>query len=70
MFDPAAAVRGLGIFTLLKEIEFAINNGKVFFHLGYTYEGESFYDYKKRFRALERFDWSGGWEPFENFGPY
>jgi arginine-tRNA-protein transferase len=70
MFDPAAAVRGLGIFTLLKEIEFAINNSKVFFHLGYTYEGESFYDYKKRFRALERFDWSGGWEPFENFGPH
>jgi len=64
MFDPEEAQRGLGIFTMLKEIEFAISNGKEFYYQGYAYEGESFYDYKKRFRGTECFDWRGGWEGF------
>jgi len=62
MFDPDLATRSLGIFTMLKEIEFAISNGKEFYYQGYAYEGESFYDYKKRFRATESFDWKGNWE--------
>lgn len=65
MFEPAESARSLGIFTLLKEIEFAQENGKEFFYLGYCYEGESFYDYKKRFRATEMFDWHGNWKKFE-----
>jgi leucyl-tRNA---protein transferase len=65
MFDTDEAARGLGVFTLLKEIEFAAAAGKEFYYLGYSYEGESFYDYKKRFRATEAFDWSGNWEPFQ-----
>ena len=63
MFDPESAERSLGIFTMLKEIEFAIESGKEFYYQGYSYEGESFYDYKKRFRATESFDWKGKWEP-------
>jgi arginyl-tRNA--protein-N-Asp/Glu arginylyltransferase len=47
---------------MLKEIEFAISNGKEFYYQGYAYEGESFYDYKKRFRVTESFDWKGNWE--------
>ena len=65
MFDPDESARGLGVFRLLKEIEFAADSGKEFYYLGYSYEGESFYDYKKRFRATESFDWLGNWEPFE-----
>lgn len=61
MFDPERLKAGLGIYTLLKEIEFAIENGKRYYYLGYTYDGESFYDYKKRFRATEAFDWKGNW---------
>ena len=64
MFEPSAAERGLGIFTMLKEIEFAVEKKKEFYYLGYSYSGSSFYDYKKRFRATEMFDWSGGWVPF------
>jgi len=62
MFDPDFSSRSLGIFTMLKEIEFAMSDGKTFYYQGYSYEGESFYDYKKRFRATERFDWKGRWE--------
>ncbi len=64
-FDPDHSARGLGIFTMLKEIEFSIDAGKEFYYQGYAYEGESFYDYKKRFAATEMFDWNGVWQPKE-----
>ncbi|HUR99285.1 MAG TPA: GNAT family N-acetyltransferase [Pyrinomonadaceae bacterium] len=63
MFDPEFSTRSLGIFTMLKEIEFALANGKEFYYQGYSYEGQSFYDYKKRFRGTEGYDWTGTWEP-------
>ena len=62
-FDPDKSARGLGIFTMLKEIKFSIDAGKKFYYQGYAYEGESFYDYKKRFAATEMFDWNGVWSP-------
>ena len=65
MFDPDFSARSLGIFTMLKEIEYAMSNGKEFYYQGYAYEGESFYDYKKRFRGTETFDWNGNWSPFK-----
>ena len=64
IFEPTEAPRSLGIFTMLKEIEYAIDAGKEFYYQGYSYEGESFYDYKKRFRGTEIFAWSGDWKAF------
>ena len=64
MFEPTEGSRGLGIFTMLKEIEYAADSGKEFYYQGYCYEGESFYDYKKRFRGTESFDWIGNWRLF------
>jgi len=65
MFEPDASARGLGIFTMLLEIDFALENEKSFYYQGYVYEGSSFYDYKKRFRALEKFDWNKHWKVFK-----
>jgi arginine-tRNA-protein transferase len=65
MFDPANAPRSLGIFTMLKEIEYAAAAGKQLYYHGYAYAGESFYDYKKRFASLETYDWNGNWIDFE-----
>jgi len=65
IFDPKASSRSLGIFTMLKEIEFSIESGKLFYYQGYCYAGESFYDYKKRFRAIEQYDWNGNWKILE-----
>ena len=65
IFDPEEATRSLGIFTMLKEIGYARDSGKTLFYHGYAYEGQSFYDYKKRFSALESFDWDGNWTPFQ-----
>lgn len=64
MFEPTEQRRSLGILTMLLEIRWALENGKKFYYSGYAYEGNSFYDYKKRFSALESFDWRGRWEKF------
>jgi arginine-tRNA-protein transferase len=66
MFDPREHSRSLGIFTMLKEIEYARERSCEFYYQGYAYEGESFYDYKKRFNGLECFDWRGRWEEFSH----
>jgi leucyl-tRNA---protein transferase len=64
MFEPTETKRGLGIFTMLLEIYYAMNNDKSFYYQGYAYEGNSFYDYKKRFSSLEMYDWQGSWIDF------
>lgn len=64
MFEPSEISRSPGIFTMLLTIDFASKNGKTFYYPGYAYEGNSFYDYKKRFSALEEFDWKGNWIDF------
>ena len=65
MFEPTITTLGLGIFTMLKEIEYSIETGCEFYYQGYAYDGPSFYDYKKRFRATEAFDWRNNWQSFE-----
>lgn len=60
-FDPELSSRALGIFTMLKEIEYSRQTGREYYYPGFAYEGESFYDYKKRFSALEKYDWQGNW---------
>ncbi len=66
MFEPSDTKRSLGIFTMLLEIEFALENEMDFYYQGYVYEGNSFYDYKKRFRATEQYDWKENWTDFED----
>lgn len=61
MFEPTITDRSLGIFTMLKEIEYSIETGREFYYQGYAYQGPSFYDYKKRFRGTEAFDWYDNW---------
>ncbi len=64
MYDLDYGDRGLGIYTMLLELSHAQALGKRFYYHGYCYGCPSFYDYKKRFRALEAFDWDGKWIPF------
>ena len=57
MFEPEEQRRSLGILLILKEIEFAVSRGFKWFYTGYCYDQPSFYDYKRRFRGTEYFDW-------------
>jgi arginine-tRNA-protein transferase len=63
VFDPSHGARSLGVFTLLREIACAQDLGKRFHYLGYSYTVPAFYDYKKRFRGVEGYDWGNGWKP-------
>ena len=65
MFEPTITERSLGIFTMLKEIEYSIETGREFYYQGYAYQGPSFYDYKKRFRGTEAFDWYQDWTAYD-----
>lgn len=64
MFEPAESARSLGILMILREIEYSRETGREYFYPGYAYDGPSFYDYKKRFSALEEYDWMGNWTDF------
>lgn len=66
VFDPDYAKRSLGILTMLIEIEYSIARGDEFYYPGYAYHEPSHYDYKKRFAALEWFDWQGNWRRLPN----
>lgn len=63
-FEPSERNRSLGIYTMLKVMEWGISQGMLYYYPGYAYVGPSFYDYKKRFAALECYDWRGEWQPY------
>lgn len=57
-YDLSLSKRGLGILTILKEIEYSIKSEKMYYYLGYTYNKPSFYDYKKKFPPHEYLDFT------------
>jgi arginyl-tRNA--protein-N-Asp/Glu arginylyltransferase len=61
IFDPSESHRSLGIFTMLKELEYAAELGCRMYYHGYACQEPSPYDYKKRFAGLEFYDWEGNW---------
>ena len=63
MFDPDEASRSLGHLTLLSEIQFAQHFKKTFVYTGYAHTISSYYDYKKRYRGTEFYDWRSEWHP-------
>jgi arginyl-tRNA--protein-N-Asp/Glu arginylyltransferase len=65
MFEPTETRRSLGIFTMLIAIQHSKNRGCRYYYPGYCSREPSIYDYKKRFSALEYFDWETGWHPLE-----
>ncbi|MCK6602591.1 MAG: arginine-tRNA-protein transferase [Bacteroidetes bacterium] len=68
VFDPGLMQRGLGIFTMLIELQFSLKTGKKYYYPGYATEEPSVYDYKKQFHGLERYSWETGvWTPAGRF---
>lgn len=60
MFEPAAAWRSLGIFTMLLELQFARESCFEFLYPGYATHEASVYDYKKQFTSMEWLDFESG----------
>ncbi len=53
----------LGIFTMLLEIEHAIEAGKAYYYPGYVFHQPSVFDYKLRLGDFEYFNWKQ-WQPY------
>jgi leucyl-tRNA---protein transferase len=68
IFDPAEADRGLGIFTMLQEIEVARDMQLSHWYPGYATMHQGVYDYKKGFHGLQYFDWRSRWHAFPKGG--
>ncbi|MBI1765561.1 MAG: arginine-tRNA-protein transferase [Acidobacteria bacterium] len=66
VFEPEEHKRSLGIFTMLRAIEYSRELGCRYYYPGYAYREPSVYDYKKNFAALEYLDWSEGWQQFNH----
>jgi len=60
VFEPEAAWRSLGTFTMLLELQFACEAGFEFLYPGYATQEPSAYDYKKQFTGLEWLDFATG----------
>jgi leucyl-tRNA---protein transferase len=61
IYDPFESKHSLGVYLILCSIKYSIALGKTFYYPGYATLEPSVYDYKKRFSALEYFDWNGNW---------
>jgi arginine-tRNA-protein transferase len=57
--------RSLGTFTMLLEIQFAMENGFEYYTSGYTDTLPSHFSYKKDFIGVDYFNWEGDWLPYE-----
>jgi arginyl-tRNA--protein-N-Asp/Glu arginylyltransferase len=68
VFHPEESQRSLGIFTMLKEMEYALGRGCTHYYPGYACHQSSPYDYKKRFSGTQWYDWRGGWHPLPQDG--
>jgi leucyl-tRNA---protein transferase len=58
IYDPDLSKRSLGIFGVLKEIEFALETGRPFYYLGYYIESNKSMRYKEQFRPHQKFNWN------------
>lgn len=63
--DPGFPKQSLGIFTMLLEINYALEQGKRYFYPGYIYDKPSRMDYKRNFFGMEYYNWQGVWAPME-----
>ncbi len=69
VFEPDEAPRSLGIYTMLREIQWAKEQGCRLYYPGYALLEPSPMDYKKTFHGLQLYEWGGGWCPFSRQVP-
>lgn len=62
IYRPSFMSRGLGNFSIIKEIEKTESLGLKYYYLGYFIQGNSRMQYKTRFRPYEWYSWkTGNW---------
>ncbi len=61
IFDPTEHKRSLGIYLILLSIDYSLKTNRQYYYPGYAYKEPSHYDYKKKFSALEYYEWEKAW---------
>ncbi len=65
IYDPAYRKHSLGFFTMLTEVQYALDQGLQYYYPGYVVPGNPEFDYKHRVGPLEYYELqSAGWKPF------
>lgn len=54
---------GLGIYTMLREIEIAREEGLRYYYPGFVLSDPTLFDYKLQLGDFEYYDWNGTWRP-------
>jgi arginine-tRNA-protein transferase len=67
IYDPTYSRYSLGTFTMLLEVEYALNLGYKFYYPGYIFDKPSVFDYKLKLGNFEYYDWRGKWKPYRDF---
>lgn len=65
LYDPEYSSYGLGVFTMLLEVEYAIEHGYHYYYPGFVTHGHDRMDYKLRLDALQYLDGGGRWRALE-----
>lgn len=69
LYDDNYSAYSLGMYTLLKEIDFALNGAYRWFYPGYVLDISSQFDYKLRLGEFEYYNANQRWSKYENFDP-
>lgn len=69
LFHPEYASFSLGIFTMLKEIEYAKQQGFKFYYPGYVLHGTDSFDYKLSLGRYDFMNAAGHWLDLAHFSP-
>ncbi len=66
IFNPKYDQHSLGFYTMLLEMQFALDEGKKFYYPGYVVPGNPRFDYKARIGDVDYYDlYNKEWKPFE-----
>lgn len=70
IYHPAYTNQSLGFYTMIKEMEYAMEQGFKYFYPGYIVPGYQRFDYKTRIGAVDYFNMrTGRWLPYAEIRP-
>ena len=66
VFHPDYNKYSLGTYTMLKEVEYVLEEGIKYYYPGYILNKNTAFDYKLRLGKMQYYDWNGYWYSMDN----
>ena len=71
LFDPDYEKYSLGMYTMIKEVEYGMNNQVAFYYPGYVVPGYKKFDYKLRIGEMDFYDVpTQSWKPYDQLAAH